>query len=137
MGAIERLAATVLEMTGKLDALAERGLRGWVEELAVLHALQLQAQALIGMVMRLAAALGYAPETPTEAAKLLADEGVIGGEDLDFIRRVVEFRDITVHEYASVNMGIVKRILEAREYRRVTTLAAKMLERARKRNLDP
>ena len=135
MGALERLAATVLEMTGKLDALAERGLGGWVEELAALHVLQLQAQALMDMLMRASSALGYTPETPIDAAKLLADEGVIERGDIDFVRRLVGFRYILVHEYTRMDM--VERILETRGYRRVATLAAKLLEEARKRGLDP
>ncbi|MCE4611288.1 MAG: DUF86 domain-containing protein [Desulfurococcales archaeon] len=137
MGALERLATMVMEMTGKLDALADMGLRGWVEELAALHALQIQAQALLDMIMRIASRLGYAPETPSEAARLLADEGLITREELELVRRVIGFRNIVVHEYTAVDINLVKRILEERAYRRLATLAAKLLEEAKRKNLDP
>ena len=137
MGVVERLASRVFEMTGKLDSIAERGLNDWVVELAALHALQVQAQALLGMMVRIASRLGYSPESPGEAARLLADEGLLAGDDLDFARRLIGFRNILVHEYERIDMELVRRILEAREYRRVAALAARLLEEARRRGLDP
>ncbi len=137
MGVVERLASRVFEMTGKLDSIAERGLNDWVVELAALHALQVQAQALLGMMVRIASRLGYSPESPGEAARLLADEGLLAGDELDFARRLIGFRNILVHEYERVDMELVRKILEAREYRRVAALAARLLEEARRRGLDP
>jgi len=137
VGALGRLADTVAEMTTRLDQLRERGLRSWVEELAALHALQVQAQALIDMVMRLAAELGYSPETPRDAATALEAEAVIGREEWAFIRRLVAFRNIVVHEYASVDMELVRRIIRHGEYRRVAELASRLLEEAEKRGIDP
>ena len=137
MGVVERLASRVFEMTGKLDSIAERGLNDWVVELAALHALQVQAQALLDMMVRIASRLGYSPESPGEAARLLADEGLLAGDDLDFARRLIGFRNILVHEYERIYMELVRRILEAREYRRVAALAARLLEEARRRGLDP
>jgi hypothetical protein len=40
LGVIVRLTSTITEYTSKLDKLAKRGLKDWVEELAVLHTLQ-------------------------------------------------------------------------------------------------
>ncbi|BEP16742.1 hypothetical protein PYJP_00940 [Pyrofollis japonicus] len=65
MGVLARLATTVAEMTAKLDELAEKGLQSWVEELAVIH--MLQVQAILDMAMRLASQLGYTPTSPREA----------------------------------------------------------------------
>ena len=137
MGILSRLASTVSLMTSRLDELAATGLRSWVEELAALHALQVQAQALLDMLLRVAAEMGYAPESPGEAAKILLGEGLITGEDYEFIRRLIGFRNIVVHAYASVDMDLVRRILEGREYRRVALLAARLLEEAAGRGLDP
>jgi len=137
VGVLSRLESIVAEMTSKLDALSERGVRSWVEELAVLHALQLQAQALLGMLLRMAAGLGYAPESPGEAARILREEGIIGGDEYLFIRRVIGFRNVVVHAYTEVNMELVRGILEEREYRRLAVLAARLLGEASKRGLDP
>ena len=132
-----RLLTAVSLMTSRLDSLREMGLRDWVQELAALHALQVQAQALLDLVLHLAAELGYAPETPREAARLLHGEGLLTGEELDFIRRVSGFRNIVVHEYAGVDMGLVREIVLRGEYRRVALLAHRLAERARERGLDP
>jgi len=137
VGVLSRLESLAAEMTARLDELSKRGLRGWVEEMAALHALQLQAQALLDMLLRLAAELGYAPESPGEAARVLRAEGLIGDEEYLFIRRLIGFRNIVVHAYADVNMGLVRGILERGEYRKVALLAARLLEEAHRRGLDP
>ena len=137
MGVLSRLASTINEMTYRLDLLSTRGLEDWVEELAALHALQLQAQALLDIVLHLAAELGYAPESPREAAKALLGEGLLTREDYNFVGKVSGFRNVLVHAYAEVDMSVVRGILEAREYRRVALLASKLLEKASERGLDP
>ena len=135
MGVLARLLSVVSEMTSRLDWLAEHGLESWVEELAALHALQVQAQALLDIVVRLAAELGYAPATPREAAGYLAAEGMLTPEEHDFVRRVAGFRNIVVHEYAAVDSELVRAIIEGREYRRVALLAARLVEEATRRGL--
>ena len=137
MGVVERLLSKVNEMASRLDYLAETGLRSWVEELAALHALQVQAQALLDMAMRMAAALGYSPDSPREAARALRVEGIIGEEDYLFLARLSAFRNIVVHEYATIDMNIIRSILESREYRRVAALASRMAREALERRLDP
>ena len=137
MGSLARLMNTVAEMAARLDELRERGLRDWVEELAALHALQVQAQALLDMVMRAAAELGYAPTSPREAAEILTAEGLLSREDYVLVRRVAGLRDIVVHGYAVVDMELVRRIISGREYARLVVLASKILEEAGRRGLDP
>ncbi len=137
MSILARLHTTVAEMAARLDELRERGLGGWVEELAALHALQVQAQALLDMLLHIASELGYAPTSTREAVEALLVEGLLTREEADFIRRVAGFRNIVVHEYAGVDMGLVRRIVEQGEYRRVALLAAALLERARARGVDP
>ncbi len=137
MGVLARLMSIVSEMTSKLDWLAEHGLNSWVDEMAALHALQVQAQALLDMVMRTAAELGYAPTSPREAAKALTNEGILSEEDYRFVSRVAGFRNIVVHEYAIVDMELVRRIIGRGEYRKTAVLAAKLLEEASRRGIDP
>lgn len=131
MGVIERLLSKVNEMTSRLDYLAR------VEELAALHALQVQAQALLDMAMRVTAALGYSPDLPREAAHALRVEGLIGEEDYRFLARLSAFRNIVVHGYVAIDMNIIRRILQSREYRRVAALASRMAREALDRRLDP
>ena len=138
MGVLARLESTVADMTSKLDRLAERlDTWSWVEELAALHALQVQAQALLDMVMRLAAELGYRPTSPQEAARHLHDEGLLSREELDLIVRVTGLWNSILHEYAGDDMDLVYGIVSGREYRRLAVLAAKLLERAERLGLDP
>lgn len=137
MGVLSRLVNIVSRMTSRLDELAVRGLQGWVEELAALHALQVQAQALLDMLLRLAAEIGYAPESPGEAARILLEEGLISVEDYEFIRRLIGFRNVVVHAYTEVDLDLVKRIVGRREYHGVALLASRLLEAAVKRGLDP
>jgi len=137
VGVLSRLLNHVSEVTAKIDILSESGLKSWVEELAALHALQIQAQALIGMFIRVAAELGYSPETPLEAGRALLGENMLSHEEYELFRRVAGFRNILVHTYTSVDMGLVHRIIDGKEYRRVALIAANLLERAVERGIDP
>ncbi len=133
---LRRLYERVAEEAARLDELRERGLRGWVELYAALHALQVQAQALLDMVRRFASLLGYSPVTPRDAARILREEGVLGDEDVELVRRVAGFRNIVVHEYLGVDYRLVRGIVEEGEYRRLVVLAARLLEEAERRGLD-
>ncbi|MCE4599150.1 MAG: DUF86 domain-containing protein [Desulfurococcales archaeon] len=137
IGILSRLETILAEATSRLDLLASSRLRNWIEELAALHALQVQAQSLLDMVMRIAAELGYAPESPEEAARTLLNEGIITEDDYNFIRRVIGFRNVIVHVYMDVDMNMVERIIEYREYHRVSLLASKLLKKAVEKGIDP
>ena len=128
---------TIAEMTARLDWFAEHGIRNWVEELAALHALQVQSQALLDMVMRIAAELGYTPTTPREAAESLRVEGLVSEQDYKLIRRIVGFRNIVVHEYIAVDMDLVRDIIRNRKYRDAALLASRLLEKASRKGIDP
>ncbi len=128
---------TIAEMTARLDWFAEHGIRNWVEELAALHALQIQSQALLDMVMRIAAELGYTPTTPREAAESLRIEGLVSEQDYELIRRIAGFRNIVVHEYAAVDMDLVRDIIRNRKYRDAALLASRLLEKASRKGIDP
>jgi len=94
VGVLSRLLNHVSEVIAKIDILSESGLKSWVEELAALHALQIQAQALIGMFICVAAELGYSPETPFEAGRALLGENMLSHEEYELFRRVAGFRNI-------------------------------------------
>lgn len=136
-GILARLYNTVVEAAERLDRLREMGLRTWVEELAALHLLQVQAQALIDMAKRFAAELGYTPSTTREAIQALRREGVINDAEARLLKSIAGFRNIVVHEYATVDMRLVRRLVEEREYSKPVVLAAKLLEEAHKRGIDP
>ena len=64
---LRRLFETAAEMAAKLDE--------WLVLYAALYALQVQAQALLDMVRRVAALLGYMPKTPREQRAYSARRG--------------------------------------------------------------
>ncbi len=135
---MSRLYRVVVDYASLIPRIAEpEELGDVVKWLAVLHALQVQAQALIDMVARLASLLGYAPSTPVEAIEILRAEGVLGEEEARLLRSVVGFRNIVVHEYLAVDRGIVREILARREYMRLVELARKLLDEAQRRGFDP
>jgi len=61
----------------------------------------------------------------------------MSGEDLTLFRRVLGFRNVVVHEYVSIDLGLVERVLRSREYRRVLELAEKVFRELAKRGCDP
>ena len=104
---------------------------------AGIYLLQVQAQALIDIVMRGCAELGLKAEGYTEAGRKLAEIGVMSNEDFEFYRRVVGFRNTVVHAYARVNFDLVRKIIEGREFEKVYLLALKVVEELKKRGVDP
>jgi uncharacterized protein YutE (UPF0331/DUF86 family) len=63
--------------------------------------------------------------------------GIISKEEFEFYRRVVGFRNIAVHAYASIDLEIVRRIITEREFERVYYLALKIVNELKKRGIDP
>ncbi len=134
---LSRLSDVINDMPRKLDLVREKGLDYWITELATLHALQVQAQALLDMILRPASELGYRPESPGEAARHLLEEGFLTMEEYDFVRRIIGLQDIIVHGYATVDMDLVERVIRNGEYRRLARLAGNLLEKAVEYGLDP
>jgi uncharacterized protein YutE (UPF0331/DUF86 family) len=99
--------------------------------LKFLHALQMQAQALIDMAQRAAALLGEPSHSYVGAGVALMRKGVLTEEDFRLYSAVVGFRNVLVHGYASIDVSRVSQILARREYRRLVSLALKILEAAR------
>ena len=138
MEVLDRLYRVVLEYTSSIPRIAKpEELDDIVKWLAMLHVLQIQSQAVIDMVMRFAPLLGFAPSTPMEAIEHLTRESVLTRDEAMFLRKVVGFRNIVIHEYQAVNRAIVAKILSEREYLELAKLAKKLIEEAKRRNLDP
>ena len=86
---------------------------------AVLHALQVPAQAAIDFVMHSCALLGITTPTPIRCARELYKRGLLSEDEADLLARLVRFRNIVVHEYGDVDLDRVERVLEGRSYVRV------------------
>ncbi len=129
----------VLDITRRIDEEVDRGydLSSWGDQMKFLHALQIQAQALIDLVLRSSSLLGHPPTTPLDAARHLVEAGVMTKDELEFFRRVLGFRNIVVHQYTSIDIEIVDSILKRREYRKVLELAEAVFKRMVKRGFDP
>ncbi|ABW02422.1 hypothetical protein [Caldivirga maquilingensis] len=77
MGTISRLLKLILEHTGLLDELRVEDLNDVYRLNAAVHLLQLQAQALIDIIMRAAALLGLGVKGYIDAGVRLRDAGVL------------------------------------------------------------
>jgi uncharacterized protein YutE (UPF0331/DUF86 family) len=69
---------------------------------SAIYLLQVQAQALIDIVVRAASALGYEVEGYIDAGRKLRIANVINDEELNLYRSIVGFRNIIVHQYGAV-----------------------------------
>ena len=99
MGVLRRLLEIAIDTTSRIDEEVEKGydLNTWSDRMKFLHALQIQAQILIDMVLRSSALLGHPPSTPVDAARYLVERGVMMREDLEFFRKVLGLCNIIVH----------------------------------------
>lgn len=130
MALLERLYMFIVDMAHKLDELGENyDLNSWRDQLLILHALQIMAQALLDITMHASSLMGSSPESYREAADILRSRGVIDDEDYRFIKSIIGFRNIIVHQYLNVDIDIVEDVMRRREYRRIVTLVRKIRDR--------
>ncbi|MEB3860251.1 MAG: DUF86 domain-containing protein [Desulfurococcales archaeon] len=133
MGALRRLYKVAVEYAGIASRIASEGsLDDVVRWLALLHALQVQAQASLDLVARLSSLLGHTPSTPVEAIEALLLNKLITREEAAFLRRVVGFRNIVVHEYTAGSREIVETIVSERDHIKLAKLVEKYSRRPRK-----
>ncbi len=138
MGVLESLLRSLAELTYKLDEAPEvLDLSDWWDLMSLIHVLQVQAQMLIDIVLRASTLLGHPPRTPVDAIEHLRKLGVVDPNEASFFRAVLGFRNVVVHEYLEVDTGIVKKIMESKDYRKVLLLAEKIVRELRRRGLDP
>ncbi|WP_367173594.1 DUF86 domain-containing protein [Caldivirga sp.] len=133
MAVLNKLLSIIEDMTKKLDELVDQeyDLTDWRNQLTVLHALQVQAQALIDMCQRLLSNMGVASEGYVRLAVRLRENGLVTSEEEAFIRSIIGFRNIIVHGYATLDIGVINEILKSRDYRRILELALRLKDRAK------
>ncbi|RFA95048.1 DUF86 domain-containing protein [Pyrobaculum aerophilum] len=131
MAKIKALLEYIVKLTAYLDDVVKRGydLSNWDDLMRILHALQLQAQALIDMAQRAASLLGEPAQTYIEAGETLLRRGIFNAQDLALYRAVVGFRNVLVHGYASLDTDRVDEILKRRLYKNLLALAEKINSR--------
>lgn len=78
---------------------------------AVLHGLQLCAQASVDLATQISAAAGRDVPDYASAVDALADLGVLPTDFARTFRGIAGFRNVVVHEYLDVDLGIVARVL--------------------------
>ncbi len=130
---IERLLETIAVHVEILDEARRSGI-DWSDVLnlyAVLHALQVHAQATIDYLLHACSLLGEAIETPLSCIAALERRGLLDGDEADTLRRLVRLRNIVVHEYGRIDVERVRRIVEGRGYGRVLVLVSRLHERLR------
>ena len=137
MGAIERLLKQLLHYTALLDGIEVGDLEDVYKYFSAVYLLQAQAQSLIDIVSRAASALGLEVEGYIDAGSKLARAGLLSGDEFNRYRAVVRFRNIVIHQYAAVDIGVIRRIIGKREYREVAKIAVKLVEELRRRGVDP
>ena len=139
MAALERLLELVAEHTAFLDEMRGRwNPRDKIIVYAVLHALQLHAQAAIDYLLHACALLGLAAPTPTSCVARLAEEGLLGGHEADILKRMIRFRNIIVHEYGRVDLARVEGVLRSRGYARILAILKELHEALAERGVaDP
>ncbi|MGC9106114.1 MAG: type VII toxin-antitoxin system HepT family RNase toxin [Thermoprotei archaeon] len=102
----------------------------WFQRMAVLHLLQLHSQVFIDIAQTLLSNMGQSVEGYRDSIRKLKELKLIDEDEMRFLLSVVGFRNVLIHEYARVNLGLVDRILKSREYRKVLEIALKIREKA-------
>ncbi|MEJ2777788.1 DUF86 domain-containing protein [Stygiolobus sp. RP850M] len=75
--------------------------------------------------------MGISSQGYRDSIRKLYEKNLINAEERDFLISVVGFRNIIVHEYATVNPIFVKKIMKNKEYRRLLEIAYNLREKAK------
>jgi len=121
----ERLLEIVARHVELLDRVREEGVDfgDVLKFYAVLHALQIHAQAAADYLLHTCAVLGISAETPISCITHLLNRGLISAEETDVLRRMVRFRNIIVHGYSAVDPD---KVIESRGYFRVLSIISRL-----------
>jgi len=133
----ERLLESIFHHVELLERARRRGVN-WDDEFelyAVLHALQVHAQSVIDYLLHTCALMGAVVETPTSCISELRARGLIDEEESTLLKRLVRFRNLIVHEYGSVDVERVKRVVEGGGYRVVADIIKRLHEKLREEGL--
>ncbi|MDK2465095.1 MAG: DUF86 domain-containing protein [Candidatus Korarchaeota archaeon] len=140
---LHRLLQIIRENLELLDArIGSEGVDKILEDkfylLAALHALQLASQALIDLASHVISEAGIAvPASYSEVSHHLIEAGILDESDAQLFRRIVGFRNVVVHQYAAVDLGLVGEVLRGRKYMDIARLALAISRWAEERGLDP
>ncbi|SHK30378.1 type VII toxin-antitoxin system HepT family RNase toxin [Desulforamulus aeronauticus] len=90
-----------------------QNLQNYTKQDSIILNLQRACEACIDLAMHLVAEnnLGL-PQTSRQAFDMLFENGFIEKEIADRLKAMVGFRNISVHDYQSINLGILQKILE-------------------------
>ncbi|RLE99224.1 MAG: DUF86 domain-containing protein [Thermoprotei archaeon] len=143
MGRVADILSSIRESLALLDRkLEERGPRELVEDSfslnAVLHILQIAAQALIDLASHVAAEAGVGvADRYSTLPRLLREAGALSDEEAALFKRIIGFRNVVVHGYLRVSKSIVLEILSEHKHREILRLALRIAEWASRRGVDP
>ncbi len=85
-----------------------------IEDITVLN-LTRAAQAAMDLASHVVSTEGYGlPTSVSEAFTLLAQHGIIPVDLADRLRKMVGFRNIAIHNYQTIDPGIVQSIVQTR-----------------------
>jgi len=136
----KRLLELIASHTDLLERIREKEIK-WnniLELYAVLYTLQIHAQAVIDYLLHTCAITGVSSETPIRCIEELKIRGMIRSEDAEFMKRIVRFRNILVHEYTSIDVERVKRAIETRGYIRALQIINELQKKLEESGLiDP
>ncbi|BFH73990.1 DUF86 domain-containing protein [Sulfurisphaera javensis] len=133
MVVLDKLLLIIEDIVQKLDELVNEGydINDWRDQMAILHALQVEAQAMIDLCERLLSNMGETSEGYKDSIKKLREKGILTSEEEKFLLSVIGFRNIVVHEYAEINFDFVEKILSRKDYKKILEIAMKIKERAK------
>ncbi|ADY02208.1 hypothetical protein VMUT_2009 [Vulcanisaeta moutnovskia 768-28] len=133
MAILDKLLGIIEDMTKKLDDFVEHGydLNNWRDQLALMHALQVQVQAFIDLCQRLLSNMGIAVEGYSGIARRLREADLVTSDEESFVKSLVGFRNVVVNGYANLDLNVINEILRSRSYRRVLELTLALRDRAR------
>jgi len=83
---------------------------------AVLHALQVHAQAVIDYLLRACSLLGHSVDSPVRYVEALGRRGFLGSDEVGVLKRLIRVGNIVVHQYGEIDVERVRRVVESRGY---------------------
>ena len=136
----ERLLETISKHVELLNNALKRGIN-WDDTLelyAILHALQIHAQAVIDYLLHTCSILNITVETPITCITELERRKLLTEKEANTLKRLVRFRNIVVHEYGAIDIDKVRKVINERGYYNVLLTIYKIHEYLRNNKiLDP
>lgn len=110
LAVVERCLARIADVNGGQGKQHLRPLD--IEDIAAIN-LQRAIQAAIDLALHIVASEGYGiPESTADSFTLLERQGIMDSDLAGRLRRMVGFRNISIHDYQSVNPDIMEAILD-------------------------